>query len=88
MANAAGAGCLGDRCRMEHIQMLCGWYTAMGDRLFPLEMPRRITQACGSWGELIVLEGFAHNEPYLTAAKTYWQPVIERILRSPMNLGN
>ena len=32
-----------------------------GDRLFPLEMPRRIANACGSWGELIVVEGLAHN---------------------------
>ena len=73
---------------MEHIQMPVWVVHSDGDRLFPLEMPRRITQACGSWGELIVLEGFAHNEPYLTTAKTYWQPVIERILRSPMNLGD
>ncbi len=51
------------------------------DRLFPLDMPRRITKACGSWGELIVVEGLAHNEPYLTAAERYWQPVMERILK-------
>lgn len=51
-----------------------------GDRLFPMEMPRRILNACGPWGQLIVVKGLGHNEPYLTAADTYWRPVIERIL--------
>jgi hypothetical protein len=51
-----------------------------GDHLFPLAMPRKIVNACGPRGELIVVEGFAHNEPYLTAAEAYWRPVIERML--------
>jgi len=58
------------------------------DQLFPLDMPERITQACGPWGELIVVHGLAHNEPYLTAAETYWQPVMERILKPPATSEN
>jgi uncharacterized protein len=53
-----------------------------GDRLFPLDMPKKIARAFGSRGELIVVEGLAHNEPYLTASESYWRPVIERILIS------
>jgi hypothetical protein len=52
------------------------------DGLFPLEMPRRIIQQCGPWAELVVVTGIAHNEPYLTAAERYWQPVMDRILKS------
>jgi alpha-beta hydrolase superfamily lysophospholipase len=66
---------------MKHIQMPVWVVHSDGDRLFPLEMPRRITKACGSWGELIIVEGLAHNGPYLAAAETYWRPVIERTLR-------
>jgi hypothetical protein len=44
-----------------------------------MRIERRITQACGAWGELIVVEGLAHNEPYLTAAEKYWRPVMERV---------
>jgi uncharacterized protein len=69
---------------MERVQMPVWVVHSDGDRLFPLEMPRRIAKACGSWGELIVVEGLKHNEPYLTAAETYWQPVMERILKSPI----
>jgi hypothetical protein len=67
---------------IERVQMPVWVVHSDGDRLFPLDMPRRITEACGSWGELIVVEGLEHNEPYLTAAETYWQPVMERILKS------
>jgi uncharacterized protein len=68
---------------MSRVQMPVWVVHSDGDRLFPLEMARRITKACGQWGELIIVEGFAHNEPYLTAAETYWRPVMERILRTP-----
>jgi hypothetical protein len=67
---------------MERVQMPVWIIHSDADRLFPLEMPRRIAQACGAWGELIVVKGFAHHEPYMTAAEMYWRPVIERILRS------
>ena len=69
---------------MECIQIPVWVVHSDGDGLFPMEMPQRIINACRSWGELIVVTGLAHNEPYLTAAEAYWQPIMERILRSPM----
>lgn len=68
---------------IERIQMPVWVVHSDGDRLFPLEMPRKIVKACGPRGELIVVAGLSHNEPYLTAAPSYWQPVIERIRRPP-----
>ena len=49
------------------------------DRLFPLEMPRRIAEACGKMGELVVVSGLAHNEPYLKPDDVYWGPVVARM---------
>jgi uncharacterized protein len=72
---------------MERVQMPVWVVHSDGDRLFPLEMPRRITEACGRWGELIVVPGLGHDEPYLTAANAYWRPVLERILASPGRSG-
>lgn len=65
---------------MAQVQMPVWVVHSDSDELFPLNMSERITKACGSWGELIVVEGLAHNEPFLTAAETYWRPVMERIL--------
>jgi pimeloyl-ACP methyl ester carboxylesterase len=64
---------------VERLQMQVWVVHSDGDRLFPLEMPRRIAKACGERGELIVVEGLAHNEPYLMAAERYWLPVVERM---------
>lgn len=64
---------------VERIQMPVWVVHSDGDRLFPLEMPRRIAKAAGPWGELMVVKGLTHNEPYLTAAETYWRPIIERM---------
>jgi pimeloyl-ACP methyl ester carboxylesterase len=46
-----------------------------GDRLFPMDMARRIADACG--GELVVVSGLAHNEPYRKPTAAYWGPVVE-----------
>lgn len=64
---------------MARIRMPVCIVHSNGDRLFPLEMPRKITKACGRWGDLIIVEGLAHSEPYLTASEEYWRPVIERV---------
>ena len=48
-----------------------------GDRLFPLEMPRKIVASCGEWGELIVIAGLSHNEAYLKPTEMYWGPVVD-----------
>ena len=50
-----------------------------GDRLFPLEMPRKIVASCGELGELIVIAGLSHNEAYLKPTDVYWGPVVEWI---------
>jgi alpha-beta hydrolase superfamily lysophospholipase len=52
-----------------------------GDRLFPLEMARRIASACGERGELVVASRLVHNEPYLKPTDAYWGPIVERVLR-------
>jgi alpha-beta hydrolase superfamily lysophospholipase len=52
-----------------------------GDRLFPLKMPRRIAKACGDRGELIVVAGLAHNEPYLKPTDAYWGPIVAWMTR-------
>jgi pimeloyl-ACP methyl ester carboxylesterase len=51
-----------------------------GDRLFPMEMARRIWNACGERGELVVARGLTHNEPYLRPTDAYWGPVVERMI--------
>jgi alpha-beta hydrolase superfamily lysophospholipase len=51
-----------------------------GDRLFPVEMARRIAEACGEWGELVVAHGLTHNEPYRRPGDEYWGAVVERVL--------
>jgi pimeloyl-ACP methyl ester carboxylesterase len=50
------------------------------DRLFPVEMGRRIAEACG--GELVVVAGLSHNEPYLRPTEAYWGVVVERVRTS------
>jgi len=47
------------------------------DRLFPVEMARRIAEACGDRCELVVVPGLAHNEPYLRPTEAYWGPVLQ-----------
>jgi alpha/beta superfamily hydrolase len=51
-----------------------------GDRLFPMEMPRQIVASCMEWGELVVVSGLAHNEPYLKPGDSYWGPIVARML--------
>jgi alpha-beta hydrolase superfamily lysophospholipase len=51
-----------------------------GDRLFPLAMAQRIAEACGEHGELVVVSGLTHNEPYLRPTEAYWGPIVERVM--------
>ncbi len=73
---------------MERVRMPVWVVHSDDDRLFPMEMPRRIAKACRQWGELIVVEGLGHNDPYLTAAEVYWRPVMERMTRVTVNSGD
>ena len=52
-----------------------------GDGLFPVEMARRIAAAAGERGELVVVRGLGHNEPYLRPTEAYWGAVVERLMR-------
>ncbi len=52
-----------------------------GDRLFPVSMAEEIAAACGARGELIVVAGLEHNEPFLKAVERYWEPIVARVLR-------
>jgi alpha-beta hydrolase superfamily lysophospholipase len=52
-----------------------------GDRLFPVAMAEEIAAACGERGELVVVSGLAHNEPFLKAVERYWEPIVQRMLR-------
>ena len=62
MAYANGAECLGDGCHdRARVQMPVWVVHSDGERLFPLEMPRRIVKACGPRAELIVVEGLAQQ---------------------------
>jgi alpha-beta hydrolase superfamily lysophospholipase len=45
------------------------------DRLFPLSMARRVFEACGSRGELVVMRGFSHDAPIYSPTKEYWEPI-------------
>jgi hypothetical protein len=47
------------------------------DRLFPVEMARRIAHACGGGCELVVVHGLTHNELYLRPTEAYWGPVLQ-----------
>jgi alpha-beta hydrolase superfamily lysophospholipase len=52
-----------------------------GDRLFPVEMAWRIANACGERGELVVVSGLTHDEPYRRPTESYWGPIVERVLQ-------
>lgn len=50
-----------------------------GDRLFPVAMGRRLAEAAGKWGELVVVRGMGHSEPYLRPTEEYWGAVVRRV---------
>lgn len=51
------------------------------DDLFPVAMARRVADACGTRGELIVINGLSHNAPIFTPTPAYWQPIADWIKR-------
>ena len=46
------------------------------DRLFPVEMARRVYEAASEPKELFVLEGYRHEDGHASPAEEYWAPVI------------
>jgi hypothetical protein len=63
---------------MRSIQMPVCVVHSDADRVFPVEMARRIVEACGERGELVVVKGLKHNEPYLRPTEAYWGAIVER----------
>jgi alpha-beta hydrolase superfamily lysophospholipase len=47
------------------------------DDLFPLSMARRVAEACGTRGELLVMNGYKHNAPIFEPTEEYWAPIAE-----------
>jgi uncharacterized protein len=53
-----------------------------GDQLFPVAMAKRVHEACGENGELIVVSGFAHDGPVYFPTEAYWRPIVEWATRT------
>jgi pimeloyl-ACP methyl ester carboxylesterase len=51
-----------------------------GDRLFPVSMAHRLVAATSHRADLVLVQGLAHNEPFLRAVPSYWEPILQRIL--------
>ena len=49
------------------------------DEMFPVEMARKISNACGC--DLVVARGLRHIEPYVRPTDAYWGPILERVRR-------
>jgi pimeloyl-ACP methyl ester carboxylesterase len=57
------------------------------DELFPMTMAEHIAEACGSRGELIVVNGLVHDAPIYTATPIYWQPIADWVKRRSVEVG-
>ena len=57
------------------------------DDLFPVSMAKRVADACGQRGELIVIKNLSHNEPIFAPAATYWQPIAEWVKQRSFEAG-
>lgn len=58
------------------------------DRLFPLTMARRVCEACGEGGELIVATGLSHDAPIYAPTESYWRPVVEWARRNATKVSD
>jgi uncharacterized protein len=58
-----------------------------GDQLFPVAMAKRVHEACGERGELIIASGFAHDGPVYFPTETYWRPIVEWAMRRSSWVG-
>lgn len=45
------------------------------DRLFPVSMARELAGICGARGELVLVPGVAHNQPFRRPEICYWGPI-------------
>jgi hypothetical protein len=58
-----------------------------GDQLFPVAMARRVHEACGERGELMIACGFAHDGPVYFPTEAYWRPIVEWAVRRSSRVG-
>jgi len=57
------------------------------DELFPVTMAKRVAEACGPRGDLIVVNGLVHDAPIYTATPVYWQPIADWVKRRSVEVG-
>jgi len=59
------------------------------DDLFPVAMAKRVAEACGTRGELIIVNGLSHNAPIFTPTTAYWRLIAEWVKKrsSQVDLG-
>jgi pimeloyl-ACP methyl ester carboxylesterase len=57
------------------------------DELFPMTMAKRVAEACGTRGELMVVNGLSHDAPIYTATPIYWQPIADWVKRRSVESG-
>ena len=65
--------------RVCNLEMLVLVVHSDVDGLFPLSMAKRVTEACGPRGKLIVIHGVSHNTPIFAPTEDYWKPIVEWI---------
>jgi alpha-beta hydrolase superfamily lysophospholipase len=58
-----------------------------GDQLFPVDMAKRVHEASGPRGELIIVSGFAHDAPVYFPTEAYWRPIVEWSLRTSSRIA-
>ncbi len=51
------------------------------DRLFPVRMAAELAEFCGMRGELMIVPGLRHNEPFRRPRQSYWGAIAERLVR-------
>jgi hypothetical protein len=57
------------------------------DRLFPVSMARELAGICGARGELVVVPGVAHNQPFRRPEVGYWGPIARWLGRGQARLS-
>ena len=49
------------------------------DRVFPVTMAAELASWCGEKGELVMIPGQQHNEPFYRPQWSYWEQVVSRL---------
>ncbi len=62
-------------CRVSVLVVHCE-----NDRLFPVQMARDLAACCPVPGEVVIVPGYSHNQPFRKPDLSFWGPIIARIL--------